>query len=312
MRAEISDPDLDWVGAAAVRDGARPPHPWPLAIIGLAAGIALWSGWVELGKLTGFGLVTPLPGILDDFQLNSAIVLPMSGEAYAAYAVRVWLATAWLSERTRQFSKWSVAASLLIGGFAQVASHLMTEYGMTSAPWWVTVLVASVPVLMAGLAAGLAQMVHQDTARGRSVARSGDRSAGPGVVPAPYRQAVALLMVIPAPVVRQALVGSPDLTPELVGPPPELANLRVLDAGAGEPVASPGVEDTAINLPLATLEEARKLITSVEEAGGRVTRSMLVDELSITPHYARLVKQEFSRFSARRQSAANHQEPARA
>jgi hypothetical protein len=36
-------------------------------------------------------MVHPLPGIWDQFRLNTAITLPIGVETYAAYALRVWL-----------------------------------------------------------------------------------------------------------------------------------------------------------------------------------------------------------------------------
>jgi hypothetical protein len=42
----------------------------------------------------------------------------------------------------------------------------MDAAGGTAAPWWVTTLVACVPVLVVGLATGLATLVRQDAAVG--------------------------------------------------------------------------------------------------------------------------------------------------
>ena len=142
--------------------GASLPRPWPLALIGLAAAVAVWSGWVGLGKMAGFGLIEPLPGIANGFTIDSAIVLPISVEAYAAYALRVWLAAGWRSDRTIQFARTSAIASLVIGGAAQVAYHLMAAAGYDRAPWWVTVLVSLVPVAVLGLASALAYLVNGD------------------------------------------------------------------------------------------------------------------------------------------------------
>ncbi|WP_431422940.1 hypothetical protein [Actinokineospora sp.] len=142
------------------------PRPWPLLVIGLAAAIAVWGGWVELGRLTGFGVVHPLPGLWEDLRINTAIVLPLGIEAYGGYALRTWLSSADLSERTRRFARWSAIASLVVGAGAQVASHLMKAANVTSAPPLVTVLVACVPVLVLGLATGLATLVKRDTTAG--------------------------------------------------------------------------------------------------------------------------------------------------
>lgn len=150
---------------------SRPPatrahRPWPLVLIGLAAAVAVWSGWVGLGKLAGFGVIEPLPGIADGFTINTAVVLPISVEAYAAYALRVWLSRTVYSERTVRFARRSSIASLVIGAAAQVAYHLMAAAGYTRAPWPVVVLVSIVPVVVLGLASALAKLVTSDRQAG--------------------------------------------------------------------------------------------------------------------------------------------------
>ena len=64
---------------------------WPLVLIASPAAVAIWSGWVGLGELCGFGPIHPLPGIADGFAINTAITLPVGVEAYGAYALRAWL-----------------------------------------------------------------------------------------------------------------------------------------------------------------------------------------------------------------------------
>jgi hypothetical protein len=65
---------------------------WPLLVIASPAAVAIWSGWVALGQLCGFGVVSPLPGIAGGFRLDTAITLPVGVEAYGAYALGAWLA----------------------------------------------------------------------------------------------------------------------------------------------------------------------------------------------------------------------------
>jgi hypothetical protein len=148
---------------ANARQRPRPPSAWPLGLIGVAAAVAVWGGWVDLGRFTGFGMVQPLPGLVDELSINTAIVLPIGIEAYGGYALRTWLSSAALSARTRAYAGWSALASLLVGGGAQIASHLMKAHHITVAPWWVTVVVSCVPVAVLGLATGLATLVRQDT-----------------------------------------------------------------------------------------------------------------------------------------------------
>ncbi len=142
--------------------GGRWPMAWPLVLIGIAAAVAVWSGWVGLGELTGFGPVNLLPGIGHGWTINSAIVLPLSVEAYGGYAMRVWLSAAPLSDRTRAFARTSSITSLAVGMAAQIAYHLMVAAGVHHAPWPITTMVASVAVILVGLAAALARLVTND------------------------------------------------------------------------------------------------------------------------------------------------------
>ena len=77
--------------AAALDEAPQRVARWPLFLIAAPAAVAVWSGWVGLGGLCGFGIVHPLPGIADGFRLNTAITLPVGVEAYGAYALGAWL-----------------------------------------------------------------------------------------------------------------------------------------------------------------------------------------------------------------------------
>ena len=103
--------------AAADRSpaGARPGQTirsWPLLVLAAPAAAEVWSSWVGIAQKTGFGLVSPLPGIWPALHLDTAITLPVGVEAYAAYALRAWLAREnWISDRTRRFARWSAICS---------------------------------------------------------------------------------------------------------------------------------------------------------------------------------------------------------
>ncbi|AVT36248.1 ABC transporter permease [Plantactinospora sp. BB1] len=151
------DPTITTDPVPAVR---KPMRSWVLLLLAAPAFVAIWSGWVGLGELTGFGVVHPLPGIWDSFSLNTAITLPVGVEAYAAYALRAWLSGDGVPRRARRFAAWSAIGSLLLGAAGQVAYHLMKSAGVTSAPWWITTLVACLPVAVLGLGAALAHLLH--------------------------------------------------------------------------------------------------------------------------------------------------------
>ena len=142
------------VAGPAQRAGAF----WVL-LLALPAFVAIWSGWVELGTLTGFGLVQPLPGIWDGLRIDSRVTLPIGMEAYAAYALRVWLSGT-SSPAALSFARVSACIALVLGAAGQVAYHLMHAAGVTRAPWPVTALVACLPVAVLGMGVALAHLTH--------------------------------------------------------------------------------------------------------------------------------------------------------
>jgi hypothetical protein len=135
---------------------------WPLVLIAAPAGVATWSGWVGLGEKAGFGPVTLLPGIADQFVVNTAITLPIGIEAYAAYAIGVWLSSRTMGERTRQFAMVSGISSLLLGAFGQIAYHLLEVFGQHVAPWQVVVGVSCLPIAVVGMTAVLLHLLRAD------------------------------------------------------------------------------------------------------------------------------------------------------
>jgi hypothetical protein len=139
-------------GQAAAPD-RRAVRSWPLLVLAAPAAVAVWSGWVGIGRMTGFGLVHPLPGIWDSLHIDTAVTLPIGVEAYAAYALRAWLAPSeQVSRRTRRFAGWSAAGSLLLGMAGQVAYHLLAQAGAARAPGGITTAVDCLPVLVLGTA----------------------------------------------------------------------------------------------------------------------------------------------------------------
>ena len=136
---------------------------WPLLVLALPAFVAVWSGWVGLGEMAGFGDIHPFPGIWDSVHLDTAITLPIGVEAYAAITLRAWLtSSAAVSSRTRVFARWSAISALVLGAVGQIAYHLLQEAHVTRAPWSVTMLVSSLPVMVLGAGTALAHMLRAD------------------------------------------------------------------------------------------------------------------------------------------------------
>jgi hypothetical protein len=173
--------------SAGEKKAASPLVVWPVLLMAMAAFVAVWSGWVGLGEMTGFGEVRPLPGIADNFVINSAITLPIGVEAYAAYAMYVWLSGRCRNDATVIFAKWSSIGALLLGAAGQIAYHLLeqaqadkraaaqaladaaaaatgqaAERVVLGAPWWITTFVSCLPVVVVGLGAALAHMVRSE------------------------------------------------------------------------------------------------------------------------------------------------------
>jgi hypothetical protein len=145
--------------AAAVGGPARPVSRWPLLLIAAPAAVAVWSGWVGLGTLCGFGIVHPLPGIADGFKLNTAITLPVGVEAYGAYALGAWL-TPGTAPAARAFARRSALGALALGMAGQVIYHLLAAWRAPVAPWPVVMLVSCLPVLTLGFGAALTHLLR--------------------------------------------------------------------------------------------------------------------------------------------------------
>ncbi|MGW4848242.1 helix-turn-helix domain-containing protein [Nocardia brasiliensis] len=153
-------------------------------MLALPAFVAIWSGWVGLGTMTGFGEVQPLPGIADGFTINTAITLPIGMETYASYALHVWLNGHIRTPGTRAYAKWSALGALVLGGVGQVAYHLMRAAHWSVAPWPVVVLVACVPPAVLGMGATLAHMISRENDRTETVVPEPVSAAAPLTVPA--------------------------------------------------------------------------------------------------------------------------------
>jgi hypothetical protein len=133
---------------------------WPLFLIAAPAAVAVWSGWVGLGTLCGFGIVHPLPGIAGGFRLDTAITLPVGVEAYGAYALGAWLAPGGVPDAARKFARGSAIGSLALGMLGQVVYHLLAAAHSTRAPWPVVVFVSCLPVVALGLGAALSHLLR--------------------------------------------------------------------------------------------------------------------------------------------------------
>jgi hypothetical protein len=65
----------DRSSAVPVRAGTV--RSWPLLVLAAPAAAEVWSGWAGIAQKTGFGLVSPLPGIWPSLHLDTTITLPV-------------------------------------------------------------------------------------------------------------------------------------------------------------------------------------------------------------------------------------------
>ncbi len=213
----VPGPVLDGDRTRAARDRSRTVRSWPLVLLAFPAAAEVWSGWVGIAQKTGFGLVSPLPGIWSSLHLDTTITLPVGVEAYAAYALRAWLATdPWISTRTRAFAKWSAICSFALGMAGQVAYHLLVQAGESRAPWAVTTVVSCLPVLVLAMGTTLAHMLRGDAAAGDT---SDDRSAGPASERSRGRSAEGLPADQPDQDHRTRITGQTSLAARTSKPP---------------------------------------------------------------------------------------------
>jgi hypothetical protein len=152
---------------------------WPLAVIAAPAAVSIWSGWVGLGGMCGFGMVQPLPGILP-LHINTALTLPLGIESYAALALGAWLRPG-TKGKARRFARWSALGSLGLGMLGQVSYHLLAARHATQAPDIVVVLVSCLPVVVLGCAVALLHLLSASQPATTSASRA------PKPKPAPER-----------------------------------------------------------------------------------------------------------------------------
>jgi hypothetical protein len=155
---------------------------WPLVLIAAPAAVAVWSGWVGLGAMCGFGIVHPLPGIADGFQLNTAVTLPVGVEAYGAYALGAWL-TAGAPGAARRFARRSALGALVLGMAGQVIYHLLAAAHAARAPWPVVVLVSCLPVITLGFGAALTHLLRGGHRTGTGTSAEGTHSPAADTAP---------------------------------------------------------------------------------------------------------------------------------
>ena len=261
----------------------RTVRSWPLLLLAAPAAAEVWSGWAGIAHKTGFGLVSPLPGILPSLHLDTSITLPVGVEAYAAYALRAWLAREHsISDQTRRFAKWSAICSFALGMAGQVAYHLLAQTGTARAPWPVTTLVSCLPVLVLAMGTALAHMLRADAAAdaqdnagsGPATAWSPDQSAGDRHAP-DQDQTVGggsgPPVSIRKPATRERDVDMGTTSPESRDTPPRIGQARLVArtlAAAGKPASRRALRDAGVKGSNESLNALARRVNA-ELAGGK-------------------------------------------
>ena len=270
--ARTSGPAAADRSPGVVRPG-RAVRSWPLLVLAAPAAAEVWSGWVGIANKTGFGLVSPLPRIWPALHLDTAITLPVGVEAYAAYALRAWLAREHsISDRTRRFAKWSAIFSFTLGMAGQVAYHLMAQAGMARAPWAITTVVSCLPVLVLAMGTALAHMLRGDaeaTDRSGTTDDPPDHGTDGPAGPRPARRSSADQAAD-----AQELVLPAADAQELVLPEDRAARSPRRDRGdAAGPVPAPAVRTACNTYPKP--DETRLIARRLAAAGKPVSRRTL-------------------------------------
>jgi hypothetical protein len=218
-------------------------YPWPLLLIAAPAAIAVWSGWVGLGSMCGFGPVNLLPGVGGGFHLNTAITLPVGVESYGTYALFAWLAMKDLGDRTRDFARKSAIGALVLGCLGQIAYHLMAASGWTRAPWFVVMLVSCLPVVTVYFAATLTHLILGDC---RAVASAAEVTTDEAVE--------VILAVTPD--------ATPAATPEVTLAPPVQVTPEPVSGQVPEVTSSEVSGPPAVTVPAAPQVRARRKVAA--------------------------------------------------
>jgi hypothetical protein len=272
---------------------------WPLALIAAPAAVAVWSGWVGLGTMCGFGLVQPFPGIVA-WHLNTAITLPIGVEAYGAYALGAWL-TPGTPGRARTFARRSAIGALALGMLGQVVYHLLAAAHAARAPWPVVVLVACLPVVTLGFGAGLTHLLRVPAEPDDE--RQGDEPAASLAAasdPAPAIAEPEAVELPPVPVGSLPPAPTPaeqadDLATAAAirpGQPFELEHLRAILEGRApkEWFADEPGETPAPGVPASNMDAAEMAFRATHAAGNPLSIRKLQDRFGLTRSQATKVR----------------------
>lgn len=117
-----------------------------IAVSAVSAAVSSFSGLRSLAIVTGW-------------PVGLAPLLPLTVDAYAMTATRVWL-TATSSDRVRGFAQWNAVTAILLSVAGNATCHAIAAHLM-SVSWGIVLTVGSVPALVLGLVTHLAVLYGQ-------------------------------------------------------------------------------------------------------------------------------------------------------
>ena len=142
-------------------------HVAAALVIAVPAFLAVWSGWIGLGEMTGWGERNMLPGLVADggwATIHTSITLPIGIEAFGALSMAVWLASRNAGGTLARYAACCTVGSLALGAFGQVSYHVLTAAG-EPAPGWLVGFVAVLPVIVLGASVGLIHLAASNRKR---------------------------------------------------------------------------------------------------------------------------------------------------
>lgn len=155
----MSSPKRDWFVAAGMFVSAA------------SAAVSSFSGLRSLALVAGW-------------SATLAPLLPLTIDAYAMSATRVWLADTTASARARRFARKNAVGAILASLLGNATYHAIAA-GLVSTSWAVVVVVGAVPPVVLGLVSHLAVLRRQVDPPNPAALRRPKRPARPLPPPVP-------------------------------------------------------------------------------------------------------------------------------
>lgn len=122
----------------------------------VAAGMAVSSASAAVSSFDGLRSLALLAG----WSIYMAPLLPLTIDAYAMSATRVWLADSTASNRARRFARRNAVGAILASLLGNAVYHTIAA-GLVEMSWLVVVVVGGVPPVVLGLVSHLAVLRRQ-------------------------------------------------------------------------------------------------------------------------------------------------------